>query len=146
APGRIDVDHLGVRASDGQSIYTAPCRLRYTTTNQLDAEQHILTVAATSRPRLVHPEHAEAAASAAIAGGQLSGDQATALAALLASGTAVSVVRAAAGTGKTRLVGTFAKAWGEVTGGAVHVVTVSKNAARVAATEMDAAGAEVRAA
>jgi conjugative relaxase-like TrwC/TraI family protein len=146
APGRIDVDHLGVRASDGQSIYTAPCRLRYATTNQLDAEQHILTVAATSRPRLVHPEHAEAAASAATAEGQLSGDQATALAALLASGTAVSVVRAAAGTGKTRLVGTFAKAWGEVTGGAVHVVTVSENAARVAATEMDAAGAEVRAA
>ena len=56
------------------------------------------------------------------------------------------MVRAAAGTGKTRLVGTFAKAWTEATGGDVHVVTVSENAARVAATEMDAAGAEVRAA
>ena len=58
----------------------------------------------------------------------------------------MTVVRAAAGTGKTRLVGTFARAWTEATGGAVHVVTVSENAARVAAAEMDAAGAEVRAA
>ena len=58
----------------------------------------------------------------------------------------MTVVRAAAGTGKTRLVGTFARAWTEATGGRVHVVTVSENAARVAAAEMDAAGAEVRAA
>ena len=78
--------------------------------------------------------------------GSSAADQAAALAALLASGTAVTVVRAAAGTGKTRLVGTFARAWTEATGGAVHVVTVSENAARVAAAEMDAAGAEVRAA
>ncbi len=146
APGRIDVDHLGVRASDGQSIHTAPCRLRYATTTQLDAEQHILTVAGTDRPRLVHPEHAEAAASDAESTGQLSGDQAAALTALLTSDEAVTMVRAAAGTGKTRLVGMFARAWTQATGGAVHVVTVSENAARVAAAEMDAAGAEVRAA
>ena len=146
SPASVDVDYLGTRASDGQSIYTPPCRNRYATTTQLDAEQHILTTAAAGRPQLVHPERAEAAATTATADGQLSGGQAAALAALLASGTAVTVVRAAAGTGKTRLVGTFAKAWTEATGGAVHVVTVSENAARVAAAEMDAAGAEVRAA
>ena len=146
-PASVDVDYLGTRASDGQSIYTPPCRNRYATTTQLDAEQHILTTtAAGSRPQLVHPERAEAAATTATAGGQLSGGQAAALAALLASATAVTVVRAAAGTGKTRLVGTFARAWTEATGGAVHVVTVSENAARVAAAEMAAAGAEVRAA
>ena len=145
-PASVDVDYLGTRASDGQSIYTAPCRNRYATTTQLDAEQHILTTAADGRPQLVHPERAEAAAATATADGQLSGGQAAALAALLASATAVTVLRAAAGTGKTRLVGTFAKAWTEATGGRVHVVTVSENAARVAAAEMDAAGAEVRAA
>ena len=146
SPGSVDVDYLGTRAPDGQSIYTAPCRNRYATTTQLDAEQHILTTAADGRPQLVHPERAEAAAATARDDGQLSEDQAAALAALLASGSAVTVVRAAAGTGKTRLVGTFARAWTEATGGAVHVVTVSENAARVAATEMAAAGAEVRAA
>jgi conjugative relaxase-like TrwC/TraI family protein len=146
APGRLDVDHLGVRASDGQSIYTVPCRLRYATAGQLDTEQHILTTAAAPRPQLVHPEHAEAAAATAQDAGQLSGDQAAALAALLSCGQAVTVVRAAAGTGKTRLVGTFAKEWTEAAGGAVHTVTVSENAARVAATEMEAAGATVRAA
>ena len=146
SPGSVDVDYLGTRASDGQSIYTAPCRNRYATTTQLDAEQHILTTAAAGRAQLVHPERAEAAAATARDDGQLSEDQAAALAALLASGSAVTVVRAAAGTGKTRLVGTFARAWTEATGGAVHVVTVSENAARVAAAEMDAAGAEVRAA
>ena len=124
SPGSVDVDHLGTRASDGQSIYTAPCRNRYATTTQLDAEQHILTTAAAGRAQLVHPERAEAAAATARDAGQLSEDQAAALAALLASGSAVTVVRAAAGTGKTRLVGTFAKAWTEATGGAVHVVTV----------------------
>ena len=146
SPGSVDVDYLGTRAPDGQSIYTAPCRNRYATTTQLDAEQHILTTAADGRPQLVHPERAEAAAATARDDGQLSEDQAAALAALLASGSAVTVVRAAAGTGKTRLVGTFARAWTEATGGAVHVVTVLENAARVAATEMAAAGAEVRAA
>jgi hypothetical protein len=145
-PASVDVDYLGTRASDGQSVYTPPCRNRYATTTQLDVEQHILTAAADGRPQLVHPERAEAAAATATAGGQLSVGQAAALAALLASGTAVTVVRAAAGTGKTRLVGAFARAWTQATGGAVHVVTVSENAARVAAAEMDAAGAEVRAA
>ena len=145
-PASVDVDYLGTRASDGQSIYTPPCRNRYTTTTQLDAEQHILTTAAAGRPQLVHPERAEAAAATARDDGQLSGEQAAALTALLATGTAVTVLRAAAGTGKTRLVGTFARAWTEATGGAVHMVTVSENAARVAAAEMDAAGAEVRAA
>ena len=53
----------------------------------------------------------------------------------------MTLVRAAAGTGKTRLAGAFAKAWTELTGGLVYVVTVSENAARVAAAEMDDAGA-----
>ena len=53
----------------------------------------------------------------------------------------MTLVRAAAGTGKTRLAGAFAKAWAELTGGLVHTVTVSENAARVAAQEMENAGA-----
>jgi hypothetical protein len=139
APGGLDVDYLGVRASDGQSIYQAPCEKKYATVGYLDAEQHILGQAAKGRPRLVHPERAEAAAVAAA--GQLSGDQAAALHALLTSDKAMTLVRAAAGTGKTRLAGAFAKAWAELTGGLVYVVTVSENAARVAAQEMEDAGA-----
>ena len=68
-------------------------------------------------------------------------DQAAALQALLTSDKAMTLVRAAAGTGKTRLAGAFAKAWAELTGGLVYAVTVSENAARVAAGEMEAAGA-----
>ena len=138
APDGVDVDYLGVRASDGQSIYRAPCERKYATVGHLDAEQHILSQAAKDRPRLVHPERAEAAVAAA---GQLSQDQAAALQTLLTSDKAMTLVRAAAGTGKTRLAGTFAKAWAELTGGLVYVVTVSENAARVAAAEMEAAGA-----
>jgi hypothetical protein len=138
APGGLDVDYLGVRASDGQSIYRAPCENKYATVGHLDAEQHILSQAAKPRPRLVHPERAEAAVAAA---GQLSQDQAAALQALLTSDKAMTLVRAAAGTGKTRLAGAFAKAWAELTGGLVYAVTVSENAARVAAQEMENAGA-----
>ena len=138
APGGLDVDYLGVRASDGQSIYRAPCEKKYATVGHLDAEQHILSQAAKGRPRLVHPERAEAAVAAA---GQLSRDQAAALQALLTSDKAMTLVRAAAGTGKTRLAGAFAKAWAELTGGLVYAVTVSENAARVAAQEMENAGA-----
>ena len=82
----------------------------------------------------MHPERAEAALAAA---GQLSEDQAGALQALLTSDKAMTLVRAAAGTGKTRLAGAFAKAWAKLTGGLVYVVTVSENAARVAAGEME---------
>jgi hypothetical protein len=138
APGGLDVDYLGVRATDGQSIYRAPCENKYATVGHLDAEQHILGQAAKDRARLVHPERAEAAVAAA---GQLSQDQAAALQTLLTSDKAMTLVRAAAGTGKTRLAGVFAKAWAELTGGLVYAVTVSENAARVAAQEMENAGA-----
>jgi hypothetical protein len=138
APGGLDVDHLGTRVSDGQSVYRAPCENRYTTAGQLDIEQHILRQAARDRPQLIHTERAEAAVAAA---GQLSADQAEALLALLTSATAMTLIRAAAGTGKTRLAAAFARAWTKLTGGLVHVVTVSENAARVAAGEMDKAGA-----
>ena len=99
-----------------------------------------------TRPQLVHPEHAEAAAATARTAGSSAATRPPPWPRCSSSGTTVTVVRAAAGTGKTRLVGTFAKAWTEATGGDVHTVTVSENAARVAATEMDAAGATVRAA
>jgi hypothetical protein len=138
APGGLDIDHLGTRASDGQSVYAAPCKKKYATTGILDAEQHILTHAAGPRPQLVHPERAEAAVTAA---GDLDPGQAAALVALLTTGQAITLVRAAAGTGKTRLAAAFARAWAGQTGGLVHAVTVSENAARVAANEMEQAGA-----
>ena len=36
APGGLDVDYLGVQASDGQSIYWAPCEKKYATVSHLD--------------------------------------------------------------------------------------------------------------
>lgn len=99
APGGLDVDYLGTRASDGQSIYRAPCEKKYATVGHLDAEQHILSQADKPRLRLVHPERAEAAVAAA---GQLSGDQTAALQALLTSDTARRVPDEAVDRGLSR--------------------------------------------
>ena len=146
SPGSVDVDYLGTRATDGQSIYTAPCRNRYATTTQLDAEQHILTTAAAAARSSSTPSAPKPPPPRPGMTGSSARTRPPRWPPCSRPDTAVTVVRAAAGTGKTRLVGTFARAWTEATGGAVHVVTVSENAARVAAAEMAEAGAEVRAA
>jgi hypothetical protein len=43
APDVTDVSELGVRASDGQSVYRPPGQERYITAGQLDIEQNLLT-------------------------------------------------------------------------------------------------------
>ena len=50
APGGLDVDYLGTRVSDGQSVYRAPCEKKYATVGHLDAEQYILSQAAKTGP------------------------------------------------------------------------------------------------
>jgi conjugative relaxase-like TrwC/TraI family protein len=62
APDLTDVTGLGVRASDGGSIYRPPNEERYCTLAHLDTEQQILTAAARPVPQLVGHEQARAAA------------------------------------------------------------------------------------
>ena len=53
APDLTDVTSLGVRASDGGSIYRPPNEERYCTLAHLDTEQQILTAAKRTVPQLV---------------------------------------------------------------------------------------------
>ncbi len=62
APDIADVTGLGVRASDGGSIYRPPNEERYCTLAHLDAEEQILAAAKRTMPQLVSGEQARAAA------------------------------------------------------------------------------------
>ena len=62
APDITDVTSLGVRASDGGSIYRPPNEERYCTLPHLDTEEQILTAAKRTVPQLVTAEQARAAA------------------------------------------------------------------------------------
>ena len=61
APDVTDVTSLGVRASDGGSIYRPPHEERYCTLAHLDTEEQILTAAKRTVPQLVSHEQARAA-------------------------------------------------------------------------------------
>ena len=62
APDLTDVTSLGVRASDGGSIYRPPNEERYCTLAHLDTEEQILAAAKRTVPQLVSHEQARAAA------------------------------------------------------------------------------------
>ena len=96
-PDVTDVSELGVRASDGQSVYRPPGAERYTTTGQLDLEEYLLTEARREVPQRVEPE----AAVACLADTDLDETQREVAAGLLTSRRAVEVLVAPAGTGKT---------------------------------------------
>ena len=71
APDLTDVTGLGVRASDGGSIYRPPNEERYCTLPHLDTEEHILTAAKRTLPQLISQEQALASQQqAAIDAGQ----------------------------------------------------------------------------
>ena len=53
APDITDVTSLGVRASDGGSIYRPPNQERYCTLAHLDTEEQILATARRTVPQLV---------------------------------------------------------------------------------------------
>ncbi len=62
APDLADVTSLGVRASDGGSMYRPPNEERYCTLAHLDTEEQILAAAKRAVPQLVGDERALAAA------------------------------------------------------------------------------------
>jgi conjugative relaxase-like TrwC/TraI family protein len=130
-PDLTDVTSLGVRASDGGSIYRPPNEERYCTLPHLDTEQQILAAAERTVPQLVGQEQARAAAG----GTDLTGEQRDAVVVMLTAVTATTALIAPAGAGKSHTMAAFARLWTTFTGRRVIGLTTSTNAARVLAHE-----------
>ena len=126
-PDVADVSSLGVRASDGQSVFTPPGQERYTTAAWLDLEEYLVAQARREVPQLVTAGQA----AATLAGTNLDEAQREVAAGLLTARTATSVLVAPAGAGKTHTVAAFARAWTAWTGRRVIGLTASTNASRV---------------
>ena len=94
------------RASDGRSVFTDPGAERYTTAAHLDLEEYLVP-----RPPRGGPARHPHAADVALAGADLGADQAEVAAGLLTARTAVSVLVAPAGAGKTHVMAAYARAW-----------------------------------
>ena len=131
APDPADVTSLGVRASDGCSIYRPPNEERYCTLAHLDVEEQILAAAKRTVPQLVGHEQA----STAVQRTGLTAEQRDAVAMMLTATAATTVLVAPAGAGKTHTMAGFARLWTTVTGRRVIGLTTSTNAARVLAHE-----------
>ncbi|MGE0300749.1 MAG: MobF family relaxase, partial [Pseudonocardia sp.] len=105
--------------TNGQSPYTAPTGALFTTDGQLSAE-HALRAAAVERGAVALPATAaeQAVQRYAESGVTLGADQAAALRGVLTSGARIEVLKAAAGTGKSFVVGAIADAWTRTEGDA----------------------------
>ena len=129
APDITDVTSLGVRASDGGSIYRPPNEERYCTLAHLDTEEQILAAAKRTVPQLVSREQARAAAERT----GLNAEQRDAVVMMLTAAAATTVLVAPAGAGKSHTMAGFARLWTSFTGRRVIGLTTSTNAARVLA-------------
>ena len=127
APDSTDVTSLGVRASDGGSIYRPPNEERYCTLAHLDTEQQILTAATRTVPQLVGAERASAAAGRI----GLTAGQRAAVITMLTATTAMTALVAAAGAGKSHTMAEFARLWTLFTGRRVIGLATATNAARI---------------
>jgi conjugative relaxase-like TrwC/TraI family protein len=131
APDPADVTSLGVRASDGGSIYQPPNEERYCTLAHLDTEEQILAAAKRTVPQLVSREQARAAGE----GTGLNAEQCDAVIMMLTATVVTTVLVAPAGAGKSHTMAGFARLWTTFTGRRVIGLTTSTNAARVLAHE-----------
>ena len=122
---------LGVRASDGGSIYRPPNQERYCTLAHLDTEEQILQAAKRTVPQLVSQKPACAAAGRT----GLNAEQRDAVVMMLTAAAATTVLVAPAGAGKSHTMAEFARLWTTFTGRRVIGLTTSTNAARVLAHE-----------
>ena len=139
APDIADVTPLGVRNSDGISVYRPPVAELWCTVDHLNLEEHIVTQAKAARRQLVP----ELWAREQVARTDLNADQAEMVVQLLTAGRMTVPVNAAAGSGKSHALGVFSRLWTTYTGGRVIGLTTSTNASRVLQAEMDDAGAEL---
>ena len=131
APDIADVTPLGVRKSDGISVYRPPVAELWCTVDHLNLEDHIVTQAKAARRQLVP----ESWAREQVAKTGLNADQAEMVVQLLTAGRMTIPVNAAAGSGKSHAMGVFSQLWTTYTGGRVIGVTTSTNASRVLANE-----------
>ena len=131
APDITDVTSLGVRASDGGSIYRPPNEERYCTLAHLDVEEQILATAKRTVPQLVNREQAQSAVERT----GLNAEQRDAVEIMLTATTATAVLVAPAGAGKSHTMAEFARLWTTFTGRRVIGLATSTNAARVLAHE-----------
>ena len=130
-PDLVDVSSLDHR-KDGTSVYRPPGQERFATAAHLDTEEWILEKASRGAvPQLV----TESRAAAALADTDLDPQQRRAVTGMLTTGRFFSCLVAAAGTGKTHVMAAFSTAWAQTVGGRVICLTLSENAARVAAGE-----------
>jgi TrwC relaxase/AAA domain len=127
APDITDVTGLGVRASDGGSIYRPPNAERYCTLAHLGTEEQILAAAKKTMPQLFTARQARAAVEST----GLTGEQRDAVVMMLTAASAASVLVAPAGAGKSHTMAEFARLWTTFTGRRVIGLTTSTNAARV---------------
>jgi flagellar biosynthesis GTPase FlhF len=127
APDITDVTSLGIRASDGGSIYRPPNEDRYCTLAHLDIEEQIVAAAKRAVPQLVSRDQARAA----VEWTGLNDEQRDALVTMLTATAATTVLVAPAGAGKSHTMAEFARLWTTFTGRRVIGLTTSTNAARV---------------
>ncbi len=115
----LDADRPGdtnlpddLRRADGVSAYQAPGGQLYVTPDHLDHERLLATAAADRHaPTLSKVEANRFIADLAAHGIELGADQAAAVRGVLTSGAQVETLIGPAGTGKSFVVGTLAKAW-----------------------------------
>ena len=130
-PDLADMSSLGVRASDGGSIYRPPNEERFCTLAHLDTEEQILAAAKRAVPQLVSEQQAHAATART----DLTAEQRDAVVMMLTATAATTVLVAPAGAGKSHTMAGFARLWTTFTGRRVIGLTTSTNAARVLAHE-----------
>jgi hypothetical protein len=138
-PDIADVSPLGVRTSDGMSVYRPPVAELWCTVDHLNLEDHVVTQAKAARRQLVP----ESWAREQVAKTELNADQAEMVVQLLTAARMTIPVNAAAGSGKSHALGVFSRLWTTYTGGRVIGLTTSTNASRVLRAEMDEAGAKL---
>jgi conjugative relaxase-like TrwC/TraI family protein len=131
APDPSDYSVLGVRESDGVSVYRPPGEGRYATADMLDTEEYLLSSARRPVRQAVSDDEADRAVSAS----DLGAEQREVVKGLLTTTTATTVLVGPAGTGKTHVMAKFAYAWTAHTGRRVVGLTTATNAARVLAHE-----------
>ena len=131
APDVTDVTSLGVRASDGVSVYRPPGEERWCTLDHLDLEAHIVAQARRQVRQLVTEEQARRAVAAT----DLTPEQQEAVVRLLTARTMTVPLNAAAGSGKSHTMAVFSRLWTQFTGARVIGLTTSTNAAEVLANE-----------
>jgi ATP-dependent exoDNAse (exonuclease V) alpha subunit len=133
APDLMDVSSLGIRESDGQSIFRKPNTMRWAALGHLNLEEQVISQARRPIRPLVTEEQVQAELDRHHQ--DLDREQHQAVISLLTADRAMALLTAPAGAGKTRTIAAAAKVWHTLTGSRLIGLTLSENAARVMKTE-----------